>query len=548
MVKGGKMKITRKKVVIAGFFAVLMLMMPFVGAVTENKAVENLQSGELLGVSGQLQMYQIDDEPGLVKMLYVLGDQALQLVLLEIIDRYGLENIESGKIVLNQKEINSIVQTVVENAEISPENMETMAGENIGGNGGITTIKTDGKKIDNAVGFTSGEISGDIQYINDYQPLKGGRGIWRTILNFIIGGFRSVIDLISQADSPRAGYLNGIADFYVNQNLLLDQIRYNLSPNVTWVEVIEETLGWLGYNFSVHDYIFGTLQIKLRDLVENRTWIIPGLGIRRAFYEKFILPLILTILTEVMQSIYDGLNQKVEWGKGPLNKLKDRFGKFMDAIKLPPGKERRRGILGNFTRLIGAAFRLSIASVAYLLYMNETQIEEYIKGIYNSVNDYVLAWDNFLSWMSEEPWLDPVTIQGNVTGLDVDKLGGIKVYSEHSDNQVYTNSDGTFEGLIYNSTLDDSYFICGLHKCVTTALDEDTGTTVTVGALNEDGNITAWILNRILVGAFSGGTINLTINFSVHNNNYLQSKNTVMTPQQQKLKIITTILKRTQYK
>lgn len=524
--RGRKMKSSHKKILIAILFVALMLVMPLSNAATDGNTQQNLnlqKMAEEQEIPGQQ-----TDGCSLAKMIDLLGDQSLQLVLLDLIDTYGLDNLESGKVVLTQTQISQVVQKVIETEELSTD-VQQIDGGATGQNTIQQTDLSSGQTVNG--GYTSEQL----KILNNYgvNPLLGGGkgGLWKKILQYIIGGFGSIIDLIAEADNPRAGYLNGICDFYVEQNQLLDNVKESLYPNVTWTEAIEETFGWFGIDFSVHDYCLNTLPAKLTDLAQNRTWIIKGFGIRKQFYEQHILPLILAAIPTVCQKIYDKLNEKVEWGKGLLNKLRDKFGGFMGVFKEKRGKERRRGILTNFTRVIGTVIRVSIVSFAYYLYMNDTQRQEYIQGVYDSVDAYTSAWQDFINWMGNEPWLDDVTVEGNVTGLS--DLSGVNISTDCSDGQwVYTDSNGSFGGLVYNPVLDQDSLPYGLHKCVTTATDEDTGASATVGTLDENGNFSAWLLNRELVGSFSGGTVNVTIDFSGNGGSNLLPQSQGYTAQQ----------------
>ena len=216
-----------------------------------------------------------------------------------------------------------------------------------------------------------------------------------------------------------------MVDFASTHDDLLNNINYNLSPNVTWVEVIEETLAFFGRDFDVHDFLFEELYTKLRDTAENHTrnWLIKGLGVREyiwdeiiyPIYETYFLPIILDIvIPNVIDGLWTKLNDRVQWERGPINKLKDRFNDFMNNLGAID-KEGRRSSFKNFTKMIGAAIRLSVSSFAYLLYMNATQIEEYIQGVYNSVEDYAQAWNNFGNWIASGPWLEPISINGSIT-------------------------------------------------------------------------------------------------------------------------------------
>ena len=513
------MKESKSKILIATFFAVLMLMVPLSAVTGTDEMIEKLETKyEKQEFSSTVIE---DDELSLINMLYMVGEYNLQLVILEIfeyLEDLGLESIQSGEIVVNSEEIESIVAQTLLSQE------EAFVGD-VGTTGMGDELYLEGEEPDGELELLYEELQLEFESEETPVPLLPGGKIWRWILKMIFNQRGTLLEVIADADLPQAGYVNGIADFYVLQKDLMGQINYNLSPNVTWVEVIEETAAMFGYpDVNVHDVLYVDLQNRLVDKAENHTRIFEGLGIRAEIYEQYILPILLLLIPCIIDSIYNGLMKKVEFGKGPLTRIKDSFGGFMQAMSEQRGNERRRGMLGNFTKLIGSIFRLCIASAGYLVYMNETQIEEYLQGIYNSVDEYFAAWDSFLYWFSKEPWYDPICINGTIVGPG-GRSDNILVYCNvDPETSVSTNETGYFEGLEYKTLGAPSLAFdlpFGIHKCVTTAYDEVDDIGVTVGNLDENGNITAWILNRVLVGSFGGGNITLHIDFADENNNVL---------------------------
>lgn len=514
------MRNIKKKIMIATFFAVLMLMVPLSAVTGTDEMIEKLESKDEKQEFSSTVIE--DDELSLINMLYMVGEYNLQLVILEIfeyLEDLGLESIQSGEIVVNSEEIESIVAQTLLSQE------EAFVGD-VGTTGMGDELYLEGEEPDGELELELlyEELQLEFESEETPMPLLPDGKIWQWILKNIFGLRGTILQVIADADIPQFGYVNGIADFYVLQRDLMGQINYNLSPNVTWVEVIEETAAMRGHDVNVHDFLYVKLQSWLVDKAENRTRIFEGLGIRKEIYEQYILPILLLLIPVIVEIIYTGLMKKVEFGKGPLTRVKDSFGGFMQAIGGQRGNERRRGMFGNFTKLIGSIFRLCIASAGYLVYMNETQIEEYFQGIYNSVEEYFAEWDSFLYWFSEEPWYDPICINGTIVGPE-GRSDNILVYCNvDPETSVSTNETGYFEGLEYKTLGAPSLAFdlpFGIHKCVTTAYDEVDDIGVTVGNLDEDGNITAWILNRVLVGSFGGGNVTLHIDFAGGNNNVL---------------------------
>jgi hypothetical protein len=508
------MRNIKKKVMIAGFFATLMLMMPLTAAVGQKDIAGNLGSEQLASglIQEDLESESMDGgqqpaDPGLVKMLYMLGEHELGILFLDLLEQLGLgDELEDEQVVLSEEELSSMVMAAIENIE--PGSL----GEDIGTIGAVVITGIDGE-----LAIDGGE-AGDCE-----EPLPGPGGFWSWLLQQIFQRiFSSRYEIYeSIAEEPRSGWVGGVAEFAVIHQDLLGQIHYGLFPNVTWVEVIEETLAWFDIDFSVYDFIFEDLQTFLVDLVENfnRTWIIQGLGIRQYFWETYIQPiwedyikphLIETTIPNVLQGLYGQLNDKVMWGEGFLTKLKDKFDGFMNSLG-DRGREGRRQSYRNFTKLIGTIVRLSVAAVGYLLYMNETQIEEYLQGIYNNVNEYKQAWNDYLNWLSSGPWLTPVNINGTIVEPPSGELEDILVYCQDPENGVRTDDEGYFEGLLFYT--EDESPTWWIHKCVTTAFDEVAEEDVTIGDSGED------LADLLAVGAFSEGNLTLSINFSSGGNN-----------------------------
>jgi len=527
---------------IATFFAVLMLMVPLSTVTGTGEMIEKLESKyEKQEFSSTVVK---DAGTSLVDMFYMLGEQDLNIIILtiyEYLEDLGLENIQSGEIVVNSEELESVAMGAL-NAQQTGF-FDTVG---VGTTGMGDELYPEGEESDGESEILcEGEIQ--LQFESEELPLWGdGKTLWERILEWIRNNKGRLIEIIAGADIPQFGYINGFADFYVLQKDLMAQFKKNLSPNLTGVQVRERTIEglilleeWLNEqgtpinlidedkwaNFSVHDFLFVDLQTWLIDKAENHTRIFEGFGIRAEIYEQYILPILVDwAIPYLIQMRYDGLNEKVEWESGPLEDIKDTFQNFM-VVFGDGGKVRRSRILGNFTSLIKTIFKLALVSGLYYIYMNETQIEEYFRVLGESGLEYITAWDDFISWTSKGPWRDPISINGTVVGPDGGRFDNILVYCDvDPETSVLTNETGYFEDLIYDTKGGSPYgfgLTCGLHLCVTTAYDEENDIGVTVGNLDENDNITAWILNRVLVGSFSGGNITLHIDFDGENNNVL---------------------------
>jgi len=128
------------------------------------------------------------------------------------------------------------------------------------------------------------------------------------------------------------------------------------------------------------------------------------------------------------------------------------------------------------------------------LYMDETERQEWLAGIQQSFENWMTGWGEFYGWISTEPWLEPIMINGSVTGLDPDDLGGVLVYCK--SDQVYTENDGTFRDLTYTTADEALPFL--MHECIVTA--------------NKD-NMDTSVHGKLETGAFSDGNLSLIIDF-----------------------------------
>jgi len=579
----------KKKVLVASFFAILMLMLPFTGVAEKEYADDfEFNRNSDMGMSeGELDFVTFNDQSPPVDMMYMLGENALGQVFFEILEylddlleNLGLDNLEnSEQVVLTEEQLNSIATSLEENSEVILGKLKgTMgvldaAGEDA--NTGTTSVEneivTDGKEIDDETNLGyEGDMS-EFENLEEYEPLPGGGGLFRKILEWIVGSWTpgsligGLIRQISSANISRLGYINGIADFYVYRHELEDEFKEALWPDVTRAEVVEETIFVYWYlksgitvDFNVNSFIDNELPVKLRDIIENSTrqWIIKGLGIRQKFWEEYIQPIyeeyIMPFLLEygilwVQTSLLEFMNQKVYWGKGPLNKMGEAFNSFINTIRIQGGKERRRARFANFTSLVGIISRLTISGLGYLVFMsiNGTKIykitespemEEYLKNRVKAWNNHWRACKDFVRWLTSWPWRGPVSINGTAIEYDGnDPLWAYCKKDKYPDDALPLNAEGYFEGLKFETS--DELPPWGLHKCVTIVTDGNTD--VMVGDLDEgdlsDFNMEAWIQNRLLVGSFSSGNVTIIANFSSGGGDipgYIVSQNNEMVAQE----------------
>jgi hypothetical protein len=484
------MRNIKKKVMIAGFFATLMLMVPFTGITAEKQLVETLESQEATMHS--------EEEFDISKILCMIGDNTLGLLVLEILDLLGLENSENANVEVSEEELNTAIITVM-----------GMDLESLGGTQEMQTVEETGMGTTGSVGLIEeepGEISGEVLGEVGSQPLPlppGWKDILLDILKSLINAGWDWLEQVDQLEPPRLGWLNGIINFTVEQHNLRQQLQEDLWPNVTHVEVIEDTLLYVfGIEFSVHDFLFGDEFINfLVNKVDNFTFRIQVFGILQEIYDQYIKPFLIHHIQtgNVSQLIYDYLDQKVYWGQGPLNNVLEKFNSFMNSLRAKRGAERRRGIFRNGTRIIGTIIRVSMAGIGYAVYLtdfgtNDSQLIEYIETVWGSITNYRQCCNDFIVWLSEVPWDEPIIIDGNVTGLDEGEEYNVEI--SVTGHTVWTNITGSFEGLEYN-VRENEKSLWGIHE-------------FNIDATTEGGTQQATVKEYV----FSNSHFNRTIDFS----------------------------------
>ncbi len=454
----GKTKNTKRKILIVNFLAALILTVPFI-SVAQEGAVEKLKLEE----HQELAFDANDNQPGLLKLIRMMAE-------------YLLELLTDENIVYNQALVEkTIYQYITGGEELESIKMTTLDVVGKGGAGSASTLGTDGRELlfdseglDGSLSIEAEESNGELDFVasdgNIYIYLAGD---------------------VFDSDNPfdiegRLGWLNGIIEFNYLRKQLKEDIRYNFTPNVTWAEVIEETLGWFGYEFDVEEFL-DNLEVALM--------------------EKFAAyPLVLSFVPIVIENISSMLNSRVSWVTKQWMDVKLRLREFVQSF-LKSFFERNLRPFRAFLRLIVSTFKFSLAVGAMILYTNATEKQEWIIDLTQSIVNWKNAWFDFINWLTSKPWLEPIYIHGNVTGLDPEELGGVSVRCK--SGEVYTNEDGFFDGL--NFTTVDEQFPWGIHECVVTAITTD-GDEITVDGL-------------LQTGAFSDGILNLTIDFQAENNN-----------------------------
>ena len=487
------MKNMKKKVMIASFFAALMLMVPFT-CIAEKDYVENLEMEQVEEES--LQMYsRNDDMPGILRVIYTLAEELVE-ELLENGFEFGnnTEMVEEKivELLTNEEELFSMGLTETAFEEILVSGEETVeVGSEVLMEATSEEKSASDEDMNSEVNMEAGETSGELEYVE----------MDKNIYVYLAGDVFGTNDSNELRD--RLGWLNGVIEFIDLRNELKGYVNENLIPNVTWIEVISETLAYCGIVFDVEEFL-DDLENYLMDIFEDR-------------------PLAESIIPYVIQFIYDRLNQKVganmrQLWEGVRKALKTFIVSFFTT---KPGIAPFKA----FRKFLRATFKFGLIVGIMILYMNETQIQEYKSDLGKSIADLYNAWTGFFVWLETDPWLEPINIKGNVTGIEPN--GGLWTYCEKDpDGGKKTNSDGYFEGVIF-TTYDESY-PKGIHKCVTTAVNNDTNEGKTVG---NSGNK---IYDLLLTGAFSGGNLTLTIDFSAEDNNaYVAPQNNDMTTQEQ---------------
>jgi len=497
------MKNSKRKILIAISFAILMLMVPLASAVTDNKTVENLQTQQ---TQQKLMIKARNSKPGVINVIYMIAEDLVQ----ELLDA-GLNVNENTEVIQAQMQ-----QILATEGDVLTTDLDEMLCEELL----VSGEDPMGQGIeDTGVGSISGEVSGsyvvenpetgmelegtssEIEYFESYQ----------NIYLYLAGDLFT--DFNPNQIKDRLGWVADLVEYMNGTYNAWDEWKETWIPNVTWIDVIEDWFSYLGISIDV-EQIFLDIETRL--------------------LEKFAgHPLIEIIIQAVLQWIYDHLNTKVG------NNLKDLKDKFMGAIKtflkVWFGKITDISPKKAFRRIIFWALFFSLDG--WLVFMHTIPYpdrwEEWNITRLKARQNFSENISKFFDWLhsgynGQEPWLEPVHINGTVTGLTVEQLLETIVYCEKDQpKQVTADENGYFEGLDFITCDENSPR--GLHKCVTTASNSEGS--ITLGVHSGSGSK---LQNILEVGAFSGGTLTLTFDFdNPPDNSYVVETQSSMTMAQQ---------------
>lgn len=551
------MKIKRK-MLIASFFAALMLILPFT-SVAEQEYIENFEM-EREEEENFLDYSVKDYQNSILNILYTDAKYELKAFVEELLNLFENE----GYSEYNSEVLKEVVVNLFESEEELDSTtglMETTSGNSGTGSttgSGVGTCGEGGDSGSTSVTeTTSGGISstgGDNNMVNAESEEVNAEPYYEETIDDIIIEIAGEQFDENEADPlwDRLGWVGKVIELRDTHKVLWAEFKDSIWPNITYVEVIEDTLAYLDIDFSVHDWIFNDLNQSLRTLAENREFLVEGLGIRQYIWENYILPALLDWgIQFILESLWEKMNS-------PVGKLKERWGTIKSSLKTFIWSffsvEKAGGVapFKAWRTFRKARRRFLICLGLFIFYkldpmldengnlvINKTALGEYLTGIYVALENWRNAFMNYISYAASKPYLEPVNIRGYVT--EHNPLDGLWIYCEKDPGKGrITNSDGYFEDLIYVTADEASPW--RLHTCVTTSVNNDTGESQTVG---NSGNK---IYDLILTGAFSDGRLNLTIDFSAGDNNeYVQSQNNIIAAQKQQWSVEATTQENTQY-
>ncbi len=468
------MKNSKRKILIASSFAILMLMVPLASAVTDTKTVENL---EFQHTEQQLIFKERDSRSGLLELIYTIAEEMVQ----EVLD-VGLNVNENTEVL--QAQMQQILAS--EGYDLTAElNQELIAsGQNLMGQ----------DVQDMGVGATSGELSGSsvvkntgagiesqatgskIGYSESYQD------IYTYLAGEVYAGFNS------EQIKGRLGWINGMIGYILRTKTSYDAWKETWIPNVTWVNIIEDWGDWLGVPIDV-EQLFVELEASLLEMFEGH-------------------PLIETIIPVVLQELYDRLNTKV--GNNLRNLLDKVSGKIRDFIRVWRGKDVGLSPKKIFRRILFWTLLFTLDAWLVVTHCNPVLYPDRwerweIERIHARAN-LSENLTKFSQWYESNPWLEPVHINGTVAGCTDTET--TQIYCEKDPStRISVTGNGYFEGLDFY-TRDEAY-PRGLHICKTTA--SNSKGTITLGGHSGSGSLGQNILEA---GVFSGGNLTVIFDFS----------------------------------
>jgi hypothetical protein len=297
----------------------------------------------------------------------------------------------------------------------------------------------------------------------------------------------------------RLGWINGMINFIGSVNKAKEEWQETFIPNVTWINIIEDWGSWLGVPIDV-EQLFADLEAGLLDTFAG-------------------YPLIETIITFVLQELYARLNKKV--GSNLRSFVDKLTGSIRTFIRVWRGKNIDISPRKALRKILFYTLVLSLDAWLVIMHCNPVMYPErwdrWEHERFNAKQNFSENLTKFYEWLTvSEPWLEPVHINGTLTGLTEAQLLGIEtlVYCQKdSTTTVTVDENGYLEGLDFVTENENPNW--GLHKCVTTA--SNSVGTITLGNHIGSGSLAQNILE---VGVFSGGNLTLNFDFSGQGSSY----------------------------
>ncbi len=480
------MKNSKRRILIASFSAVLMLMLPLASAVTDTKTVQNLQVQQS---KQELSIKANENRRGFLKVIYMIAEDMVQELLdagLNVNENTEVLQAQAQQILanegdalatdLNSTNLNENLCDVLLATSGNPVGQDignTGVGGTSGGLSSSLVVQIQNPKTGMELNGTSSQLQYFESYVNIYSYLAGD----------VFTGFTP------EQIQERLGWINGLIKFIGQITNASKEWQDTFIPNVTWVQIIEDdAYTWLGANISVKQF-FDTLEAHLLEKYQGH-------------------PLIGVIVPAVLQWIYDKLNKKVGDNlKSFKNKLTKSIRQF---IKIWGGKDTKTSPRKAFRKIIFLTLVVGVDAWLLAFHMNPVtypgRIDSWLSEMHNARLNLSDNLTKVYNWLQSEPWLEAVHINGTITGCTDTET--TQVYCNKNPNQkVNVTGNSYFKGLDF-VTCDESY-PRGLHICVTTA--SNSKGTIPLGSHTGSGSLGKNILE---VGAFSGGNLTLSFDFS----------------------------------
>jgi len=471
------MKNSKRKILIASSFAILMLMVPLASAVTDTKTVEKLEAQQ---TQQELMIGARDSRPGFIKVIYMIAEEMVQ----EILD-LGLNVNENTEVLQAQMQqilaSNEYDLTTILNQEllVSGESLMEQGVQDMG------VGSTPGEVSDSSVvgntetGMELQGTSTKVVYFESYQ------NIYTYLAGDLYTGFTP------NQIKERLGWINGMINFIGSVNKAKEEWQETFIPNVTWVNIMEDWGDWIDVPIDV-EQIFTDVEIYLMETFADH-------------------PLIGEIIPLVLQEIYARLNKKV--GSNLKSFMDKVTGAIRTFIRVWRGKNTDLSPRKAFRKILFFALVLGLDAWLVIMHCNPVTYPErwdrWEHERFNAKQNFSENLSKFSQWLGSEPWLEPVHINGTVAGCTETET--TEVYCEKdSSTRISVIGNGYFDGLDFIT--EDETPDWGLHKCVTTA--SNSKGTITLG------NSGTKIEKILAVGAFSGGNLTLSFDFSGQGSGY----------------------------